>query len=89
MPQDKRLGSNNRKMTGQSNSGGNGPSGCCFETALVNSRRRIPYSMGSDILAIVPPDSYHAKLDDRDERCLSVDILDLCHVCSFNSMLME
>ena len=82
MTQDKRHGNNNRKMTGQSNSGGNGPAGCSFETALVNSRRRIPYSMGSDTLAVVPPGSYHAKLDDKDERCLSVDILDLYHVPS-------
>lgn len=89
MTQDKRLGNNNRKMTGQSNSGGNGSTGCSFETALVNSRRRIPYSMGSDILTVVPPGSYHAKLDDKDERCLSLDILDLYHVPSFNLSVDE
>jgi hypothetical protein len=75
---------NNRKMTGQSNSGSNSGSGCSFETALVNSRRRIPYSMGSDSLAVVPPGSYHARLDEKDERCLSVDILDLYHVFSLS-----
>ena len=66
-------------MTGQSNTT-NGSTGCSFETALVNSRRRIPYSVGSDTLAVVPPGSYRVKLDDKDERCLSVDILDLYHV---------
>jgi hypothetical protein len=71
-----------RRMTGQSNSGSNNPnSGCVFETALVNSRRRIPYSVGSEALAVVPPGSYQSRLDERDERCLSVDILDLYHVC--------
>jgi hypothetical protein len=74
-------------MTGQSNSTGNGVTGCSFETALVNSRRRIPYSVGSDTLAVVPPGSYHTRLDDNDERCLSVDILDLYHV--FPIFLME
>jgi len=76
-------GPTSRKMTGQST--GSGPNGvqtqgCEFETALVNSRRRIPYSVGSDALAVVPPGSYHSKLDEKDERCLSVDILDLYHV---------
>jgi hypothetical protein len=69
-----------RKMTGQSNAGSNPGAGCRFETALVNSRRRIPYSVGSDTLAVVPPGSYHARLDEKEERCLSVDILDLYHV---------
>ncbi len=73
--------SNNRKMTGQSNGGSSAASGCRFETALVNSRRRIPYSAGSDTLTIVPPGSYLAKLEEKDERCLTVDILDLYHVC--------
>ena len=76
---DKRL-NNNRKMTGQSNAGGN--PGCSFETALVNSRRRIPYSVGSESLTVVPPGSYLARLDEKDERCLSVDIMDLYHVGS-------
>ena len=79
---DKRYNSNNnnnRKMTGQSNAGGGNP-GCSFETALVNSRRRIPYSVGSESLAVVPLGSYHARLDEKDERCLSVDIMDLYHV---------
>lgn len=67
-------------MTGQSNAGGT--PGCSFETALVNSRRRIPYSVGSDTLAIVPPGSYHSRLDEKDERCLSVDMMDLYHVSS-------
>jgi DNA polymerase sigma len=67
-------------MTGQSNAGSNSGAGCRFETALVNSRRRIPYSVGSDTLAVVPPGSYHARLDEKEERCLSVDILDLYHV---------
>lgn len=68
-----------RKMTGQSNGTAN-PTGCRFETALVNSRRRIPYSVGSESLAVVPPGSYLAKLDEKDDRCLSVDIQDLYHV---------
>jgi hypothetical protein len=76
---DKRL-NNNRKMTGQSNAGGN--PGCSFETALVNSRRRIPYSVGSQSLAVVPPENFLARLDEKDERCLSVDIMDLYHVGS-------
>ena len=73
-----------RKMTGQSNAGSNNSnSGCVFETALVNSRRRIPYSVGSESLAAVPPGSYQSRLNEKDERCLSVDILDLYHVCLF------
>ena len=73
---------NNHKMTGQSNGGSSAASGCRFETALVNSRRRIPYSVGSDTLTVVPPGSYLAKLDEKDERCLTVDIWELYHVCS-------
>jgi len=53
---------------------------CALETALVNSRRRIPYSVGTDPLAHVTPDEYCTKLNEKDERCLSVDILDLYHV---------
>jgi len=69
-----------RKMTnGSTGTGSFGPP-CALETALVNSRRRIPYSVGSEPLAQVSPDQYHAKLDEKDERCLSVDIEDLYHV---------
>lgn len=68
-------------MTGQSIGGGsNSSTGCSLETALVNSRRRIPYSVGSDALAVVSPGGYQARLEEKDERCLSVDILELYHV---------
>jgi hypothetical protein len=73
---------NPRKMTGQSIGGGsNSSAGCPLETALVNSRRRIPYSAGSDPLTVVSPGGYQARLEEKDERCLSVDIMDLYHVC--------
>jgi hypothetical protein len=54
--------------------------GCRFETALVNSRRRIPYSVGSDKLAPVTPGSYAAQLDEKEERCLTVDIMEMYQV---------
>jgi DNA polymerase sigma len=67
---------------GQPGSAGSNNSGCAYETALVNSRRRIPYSVGSESLTVVHPGGYHARLEDKDERCLSVDIMDLYHVFS-------
>ena len=73
-------------MTNGSNgTGGSSGPPCALETALVNSRRRIPYSVGSEPLATVSPDQYHARLDEKDERCLTVDILELYHVCFFFS----
>jgi hypothetical protein len=66
-----------RKLTGSTN-GSTSP--CALETALVNSRRRIPYAVGQEPLARVAPDEYHSKLEDKDERCLSVDIVELYHV---------
>jgi hypothetical protein len=75
-----------RKMTngGVSNSSAsaNGAAGgCVYETALVNSRRRIPYSVGSEPLQIVPTGQYLQRLDEKDERCLTVEIMDLFQVC--------
>lgn len=70
-------------MTNGSNGTGSSGPPCALETALVNSRRRIPYSVGSEPLATVSPDQYHARLDEKDERCLTVDILELYHVCFF------
>src|SRR5271155_3401541 len=86
-------GAPHRKMTngnagggggvgGQPGSAGSNNSGCGYETALVNSRRRIPYSVGSESLTVVHPGGYQARLEDKHERCLSVDIMDLYHVCS-------
>ena len=76
-----------RKMTngGVSNSSGSANSaagGCLFETALVNSRRRIPYSVGPEPLTMVPPGQYLQRLDEKDERCLTVEIMDLYQVSS-------
>lgn len=79
---DKR--NNNRKMPQTNGVGGNG---CRFETALVNSRRRIPYSVGSDKLAPVPPESYSRRLDDKEERCLTVDMMDMYQVCRFDLLI--
>jgi DNA polymerase sigma len=61
--------------------------GCRFETALVNSRRRIPYSVGSEKLAPVPPESYSTRLDDKEERCLTVDMMDMYQVCRFDLLI--
>ena len=73
-----------RKLTGGNNgnpgSAGSNNSGCEFETALVNSRRRIPYSVGSESLSVVQPGGYHARLDEKVERCLSLDIMELYHI---------
>ena len=70
----------NRKLIQSNGTNGAVNMGCIFETALVNSRRRIPYSVGAELLAIVPPENYLQKLDEKHERCLSVDVIDLYHV---------
>jgi hypothetical protein len=59
---------------------GTAANGCVFETALVNSRRRIPYSVGVEPLAMVPPGHYLRRLDEKDERCLTVEIMELYQV---------
>lgn len=50
--------------------------GCKYETAMTYFRRRIPYSLGADILPEVK-DGLKEKLDPEDESRLTRDIMDL------------
>jgi serine/threonine protein kinase len=59
----------------------NSQGSCQFETALVNSRRRIPYSVEYEQLAVIQPGIYARSLDEKDARGITVDILDLHLVC--------
>ncbi|RDA88339.1 hypothetical protein CP532_5588 [Ophiocordyceps camponoti-leonardi (nom. inval.)] len=51
--------------------------GCKFETAQMNSRRRIPYSVGNDRLERLDPRTVKAKLTEEDERKLDADMREL------------
>ncbi|RDA95268.1 hypothetical protein CP533_3418 [Ophiocordyceps camponoti-saundersi (nom. inval.)] len=51
--------------------------GCKFETAQMNSRRRIPYSVGNDRLERLDPRTVKAKLTEEDERKLAADMREL------------
>ncbi|EPE08392.1 poly rna polymerase cid11 [Ophiostoma piceae UAMH 11346] len=50
---------------------------CIYETAAIRSRRRMPYSLGTDRLDDVPLDKVKAKLSDEDEKKLTADIKEL------------
>lgn len=50
--------------------------GCKYETAMAYFRRRIPYSLGADILP-EEKDGLKASLDPEEERRLTADIMDL------------
>ncbi|KAK9447244.1 uncharacterized protein V1518DRAFT_407218 [Limtongia smithiae] len=47
---------------------------CIYETALINARRRIPYSLGTDALPALPVLRLKEKLSIEDEARLSVDM---------------
>ncbi|PFH62834.1 hypothetical protein XA68_11615 [Ophiocordyceps unilateralis] len=51
--------------------------GCKFETAQMNSRRRIPYSVGNDRLERLDPRTVKAKLTEDEERKLAADMREL------------
>ncbi|KAF5022663.1 hypothetical protein F66182_5281 [Fusarium sp. NRRL 66182] len=48
--------------------------GCKFETAQINSRRRIPYSVGNDRLEKLNLRTVKAKLTEDEERKLATDM---------------
>ncbi|KAK0632179.1 hypothetical protein B0T14DRAFT_490580 [Immersiella caudata] len=50
---------------------------CRFETAVPHSRRRMPYSIGTDRLEKVEPDKIKSALSEEDEGKLLSDIQDL------------
>ncbi|KAK3694237.1 hypothetical protein B0T22DRAFT_370084 [Podospora appendiculata] len=51
--------------------------GCRFETAVPHSRRRMPYSLGTDPLEAVDPNKIKSKLSEDDERQLTTDMREL------------
>ncbi|KAK0656261.1 hypothetical protein B0T16DRAFT_316676 [Cercophora newfieldiana] len=51
--------------------------GCRFETAIPHSRRRMPYSIGTDKLEKVEPDKIKSCLSEEDEGRLMSDIQEL------------
>ncbi|KAK9325709.1 hypothetical protein V1517DRAFT_144469 [Lipomyces orientalis] len=52
-------------------------SGCQYETALINARRRIPYSLGTDPLPPMPLSTIKENLSVRGEAILTKDIENL------------
>lgn len=48
--------------------------GCKFETAQINSRRRIPYSVGNDRLEKLDLRTVKSKLTEDEERKLATDM---------------
>ncbi|KAL2754009.1 hypothetical protein ACRALDRAFT_2028526 [Sodiomyces alcalophilus JCM 7366] len=52
-------------------------SGCQFETAQGNFRRRMPYNIGTGMVERVDPDKIKAKLSEEDERKLTTDLREL------------
>ncbi|KAF9879467.1 hypothetical protein CkaCkLH20_03010 [Colletotrichum karsti] len=51
--------------------------GCQYETAQVNSRRRMPYNLGSDRLEKTNLDKIKSKLSEDEERKLTTDMREL------------
>ncbi|KAI1379931.1 hypothetical protein F4677DRAFT_299499 [Hypoxylon crocopeplum] len=51
--------------------------GCKHETAIKYSRRRIPYNIGSEMLAKVDLQSIKSRLSEEDERKLTTDMREL------------
>ncbi|TDZ35882.1 Poly(A) RNA polymerase cid13 [Colletotrichum trifolii] len=51
--------------------------GCQYETSQANSRRRMPYNLGSDKLDTTDLDKLKAKLSDDEERKLTTDMGEL------------
>jgi hypothetical protein len=52
-------------------------SGCKYETAMAHSRRRMPYSIGSDKLEKAKPTDVKPKLTADEERTLTGDMREL------------
>lgn len=48
--------------------------GCKYETAQINSRRRIPYSVGNDRLEKLDLRTVKSKLTEEEERKLATDM---------------
>lgn len=51
--------------------------GCRFETAIPHSRRRMPYSLGTDRLEKVDLDKIKSKLSEEEEKRLEADMREL------------
>lgn len=51
--------------------------GCKYETAQINSRRRIPYSVGSDRLEKLDIWTVKSKLTENEERKLATDMREI------------
>ncbi|KAI6085259.1 hypothetical protein F4821DRAFT_261100 [Hypoxylon rubiginosum] len=51
--------------------------GCKYESGIKNSRRRMPYSIGSDMLEKKDLQTIKGKLSDDEERRLTTDIREL------------
>ncbi|OBR08596.1 Pap 25a associated domain family [Colletotrichum higginsianum IMI 349063] len=51
--------------------------GCQYETSQMNSKRRMPYSIGSDKLERTSPDKIKSKLSEDEERKLTTDMREL------------
>lgn len=51
--------------------------GCRYETALQHTKRRMPYSLGSEKLSRLPDKDVKNKLSDDEERKLSTDMREL------------
>lgn len=51
--------------------------GCKYETAQMNSRRRIPYSVGNERLEKLDPRSVKSKLSEDEEKTLAMDVRDM------------
>ncbi|KZL71803.1 pap 25a associated domain family [Colletotrichum incanum] len=51
--------------------------GCQYETSQMNSKRRMPYSIGSDKLERISLDKIKSKLSEDEERKLTTDMREL------------
>ncbi|GJN69460.1 PAP/25A associated domain-containingfamily [Purpureocillium lilacinum] len=51
--------------------------GCKYETAQINSRRRIPYSVGNDRLEKLDLRTVKSKLSEEEERKLATDMREI------------
>jgi DNA polymerase sigma len=48
--------------------------GCKYETSQINSRRRIPYSIGNEKLEKIPLGKIKGKLTEEEERKVATDM---------------
>lgn len=51
--------------------------GCQYETAQMNTRRRVPYSIGNEKLERIPPSTMKSRLTEDEERKLTTDMREL------------